>query len=213
MLTDAQIDRYCRQLILPEVGAAGQQRLLRSTVRLHGRGDAALVCASYLAGAGVGALALEGAPLHGATAAALGLDGGGEEEIGRWIARRNPDCRWLPAAGLARPSAAVTIGTPLPARLPEAAVMLWGGADAERLICAQLPAGRACRECLDAFVGAARADEPSTLLGTFIALATLRALLAVEPIDRPVVWQVDWERPQARPMALPSRPGCVLCAP
>lgn len=212
MLSDAQIDRYCRQVILGEVGGSGQERLLGATVELYGRGDAALLCASYLAGAGVGALALGNAPLDGAAAAALGVRGSGLEEIERLIARRNPDCRLLPHA-VEQPSAAVVIGAPLPARLPSAAVVVWGGASAERLLCVQFPAGRACRACLDAFVGAERTDEPSALLGTFLALTTLRALLGIEPLQRATVWRVDWERPEARPAAFPFRPGCALCAP
>ncbi len=211
MLTDVQVDRYCRQVILGEVGGRGQDRLLGATVNLYGRGDAALLCVSYLAGAGVGEIALGDAPLDGAAAAALGMCGGGLEEIERLIARRNPDCRLLPHA-VEQPSAAVVIGAPLPTRLPSGAVVVWGGGSAERLLCVQLSAGRACRDCLAALVGAEPVDEPSALLGTLLALMTLRALLGIEPIERASVWRVDWQRPEARPAAFPSRPGCSLCS-
>ena len=53
MLSDAQIDRYSRQIVLSEIGGRGQERLLCAEVAIHGGGDAALVCATYLAGAGV----------------------------------------------------------------------------------------------------------------------------------------------------------------
>ena len=37
-LTDAQIDRYSRQIILPEVGGRGQERLLARCVEVIGNG-------------------------------------------------------------------------------------------------------------------------------------------------------------------------------
>jgi len=41
MLTDAQIERYGRQIILPEVGGRGQERLLAARVAVAGAGPAA----------------------------------------------------------------------------------------------------------------------------------------------------------------------------
>lgn len=51
-------ERYSRQALLPEVGAAGQARFRAAQIRVAGRGTAARVCALYLAGAGVGRLEL-----------------------------------------------------------------------------------------------------------------------------------------------------------
>ena len=61
MLGDEQIARYSRQIILPQVGGKGQQRLLSAAVALVGRGEMATTAALYLAAAGVGALTLAGA--------------------------------------------------------------------------------------------------------------------------------------------------------
>ena len=58
MLSDSQIERYSRQIVLAEIGGRGQERLLGSEVEIHGGGDGALACARYLAGAGVGLLGL-----------------------------------------------------------------------------------------------------------------------------------------------------------
>ena len=40
-LTDAQIERYSRQILLPEIGGRGQARLLAAHVVLAGAGEAA----------------------------------------------------------------------------------------------------------------------------------------------------------------------------
>jgi molybdopterin/thiamine biosynthesis adenylyltransferase/rhodanese-related sulfurtransferase len=57
-LSDAQRDRYSRHLLLPEVGEAGQAKLLKSKVLLIGAGGLGSPAALYLAAAGVGTLGL-----------------------------------------------------------------------------------------------------------------------------------------------------------
>jgi molybdopterin-synthase adenylyltransferase len=62
MLSESQIQRYARHILLPEVGGRGQERLLAASVGLEvGPGRAAAVAAlAYLAAAGVGTLVLGG---------------------------------------------------------------------------------------------------------------------------------------------------------
>src|SRR5256885_16807219 len=55
-LTDAQRNRYSRHLIIPEVGEAGQAKLLKSKVLLIGAGGLGSPAALYLAAAGGGRL-------------------------------------------------------------------------------------------------------------------------------------------------------------
>ena len=93
MLEDAQVERYSRQIILPQVGGKGQEKLLRSRVYVDGDGLLATAALFYLAAAGVGTIGVaraKAAPVFAALAEqSLGAD---EQPMAHILRRLNPDC-------------------------------------------------------------------------------------------------------------------------
>jgi len=206
MLSDSQIDRYCRQIVLPEIGGRGQERLLEAVAAIHGVGDAAVVCARYLSGAGVGRLwsGDAGAPvLERPRARGDGVD------LAEMIGDRNPDCRVL-ASPPEHPSVAVWISPALPDRAGSEAAIIWGGSSAERAVGLYSPPG-GCGECVRAAAEEESCQGSSALLGTLLALLALRALLGLEEGGQASRLRLDLVRLSATRSALPRRPGCGSC--
>src|SRR5215208_4266668 len=57
-LTDVELDRYARHIVLPELGGAGQLRLAEARVAVVGAGGIGSEVIPALAGAGVGKLSI-----------------------------------------------------------------------------------------------------------------------------------------------------------
>jgi len=101
--TDAQLNRYSRHLLLPEVGEKGQEKLLKARVLLLGAGGLGSPAALYLAAAGVGTIGL----IDGDTVDASnlqrqvlhGMDRVGMSKVesaAKTIANLNPDVTVIP---------------------------------------------------------------------------------------------------------------------
>lgn len=102
-LTPAQLDRYSRHILLPEVGDKGQEKLLNARVLLLGAGGLGSPAALYLAAAGVGTLGI----IDGDTVDASNLQRQilhGTDRVGTYkvdsavktLTNLNPDVRVIP---------------------------------------------------------------------------------------------------------------------
>ena len=127
-LSNEEIRRYSRHVLLPEVGGIGQQRLLDAAVRVPSLGSAGQVAVLYLAASGVGRLVVDAGgevnspgPLFLLTDVGLPL----AAAVAARVAALNPDCQVVPAAERV---VELRLGTALDDG-PEA---LWYGASAAR---------------------------------------------------------------------------------
>ncbi len=57
-LTDHQLDRYARHIVLRDIGGPGQAKLLQSHVLLIGAGGIGCPAIQYLAAAGIGTISV-----------------------------------------------------------------------------------------------------------------------------------------------------------
>ncbi len=93
-LSDAELDRYARHIVLREVGGAGQLKLKAASVAVVGAGGLGSPCLMYLAAAGVGRLTvidddavalsnLQRQVLHGTADVGRAKTGSAREALGR----------------------------------------------------------------------------------------------------------------------------------
>lgn len=104
-LTDDQLDRYARHIILREIGGAGQKKLLEARIAVIGAGGIGSPAIQYLAAAGVGHLTIIDddvvtlSNLQRQTLFGTGDVGAGKVDVAtRRIAALNPDVSVLPVA-------------------------------------------------------------------------------------------------------------------
>ena len=134
-LSDGQLDRYARHIVLKEIGGEGQRRLLAATVAIVGAGGIGAPAIQYLAAAGVGTLRViddDAVTLDNLQRQVLfgtaDIGRGKPEVAGEAVARLNPDVAF---EGVARRLAAANA----PALLAGADLVLDGSDNfATRLI-------------------------------------------------------------------------------
>ena len=207
MLSDAQIERYSRQIVLPEVGGRGQARLLAARVLLAGAGEAATTAAALIGRAGVGALDL--------------IDAGPLPEP-------SPDCRLTHReAGSAELAAGADVVVDLGDDVTRRAAL---GGDAQRAgrpfvtgrqagaaAVLALVVGRPCIGCMPPAVlelGTTPGPSPlappaAVVLGALAASEVLQAILAPPTAGR--VHVVDLAAGIFRATPLAATAGCPRC--
>jgi hypothetical protein len=198
-LSDAHIDRFSRQIILPQIGAQGQQRLLQSSVAVVGDGALAEVVALYLAGAGVGRMILHGIDRDGLRAAVLDL---------------NPDVA-VSSGDLGDVDLVVVCdGTLLQIDLVAAARRpVIAGGDGWLVVATDpsICAGCAARA---AMVGAAppALDSPARgVIGSLMSLAALKFLVGIGEPPRRVWLQFDALQSTLTEQSFEVTPDCASC--
>src|SRR5256714_1732688 len=102
-LSNEQINRYKRHLILPEVGPEGQQKLLNAKVLCIGAGGLGCPISLYLAAAGVGTIGLADvdvvSPSNLQRQVLFGISNIGEDKVeaaAKRLRDLNPDCNIIP---------------------------------------------------------------------------------------------------------------------
>jgi adenylyltransferase/sulfurtransferase len=189
MLSDSQIERYSRQIILPQVGGKGQEKLLRARVLVNGSGPLQTIALLYLAAAGVGTIGVianDSSPVLPAFAPEQ------EDTISAALTRLNPDCavvtyKALEAADSKQVVNAYGLVLSPPDPLHEVCYALRrpflcaqvSAADAWLFPCLGYETDRPCLRCLPRHLFAERTD---TSLLASLFLGTLQATEAVKLI-------------------------------
>jgi len=186
-MTDAQVERYSRQIVLPEIGARGQERLLGAAVGVAGTGAAAVAAAALLGRAGVGTLDV--AP-----------------DVAAALPELPPECR---IARVDAPDVVVDVSGGRARSLPVVRGVLRG-----TCVIVTTLVGRPCAACVDDDEAGSDRDAgalaaPASLaLGALAASEALRVLLF--PADgRMTTLGVASGACAAAPPA--ARGGCALC--
>lgn len=178
MLSEEQIERYARHILLREVGGVGQERLLAAAARVEGLGQVGAWAAAYLALAGVGRLKLADgravpptglAPLLGPASAGRPRD----TSIAEALAAHNPDVEVevLRAEGAEGPADASRL------HAGGGALALWACAAGAASFVGWVEAPP-CARCLPA---APPTPEAAALAGSLAASRLLASLLFEEP--------------------------------
>lgn len=182
MLSDEQVERYSRQILLSEVGGRGQERLLESSVRILVKDslaesvETAAICGVHLAVAGVGRIGIDP---ESAGASHLFSD------LDRAVTERTGDAH-VESLGTGE-DLFVSFGIPRDdgERSP-AVVALLGGS---RVAVRELAGGSRCRTCLTALGRVVEGDAPMPaasvpLLAAIAATSAIRMLLDASATPR-----------------------------
>ncbi|HZZ83001.1 MAG TPA: ThiF family adenylyltransferase [Anaeromyxobacteraceae bacterium] len=219
-LSEAEIARYARQLLLPGLGEMGQERLRSSRVKVWGAGPLAGPALVYLAEAGVGAVIVEEAGAVAPADRAGWLYGPSDEgrprldlalesvDAANRFVYAEPEGRGPgPTAGLicleSADATRAAARAAFEARLPHVVAEVDGEGGAVTVV----PVGGPCFECSfrpgSGRAGVAAGYAAASSLGA-LELAMLLACLTPEPRGR----RIDLLRGHPSARATVRQPGC-----
>lgn len=220
-LSEAEVARYARQLLLPAMGEAGQERIKDARVRVVGAGPLGGPAVLYLAAAGVGALWVDDPDPVGPEDAAAWLYAPGDagQPRGAAAARAARAVNALVQADILRPGARPTAVLVCPGRqdvaraVSEEARLLGlphvvAEADGEGGSVTVVPVGAPCYACaFRAGHGAPPTPAGTAAVGTLAALELV--LLLAGTSQEPRGRRIDLVRGQ--PVTRPTSriPGCA----
>ena len=226
MLSEAQIERYSRQIILPQLGGKGQETLLRARVLVNG-GVLQTTTLLYLAAAGVGTIGLRSRE-RPAVFSALTIEES-DDPVVATLARLNPDCRVVrhdmdgsAAALIAAYDLLVSEPDPLVdhcGRAGQPVCCSWAQTSDRHLFVCRGGLDQACWECLPAGQKRAIPGHEETAFGrladlfwgAFQATEALKCVIGLGPSSPSRVFTCQFPQLQFSDRPVEQDPDCAVC--
>jgi len=209
-LTNSQIDRYSRQIIVPKVGGVGQERLLASRLMIVGGVGGIEPVLAYLVGAGVGTIFLrvpagDTAAFASVTAAMRDLN----PDVTIQVASETPDHVDLVLALASNSDALENVRGFCTMRWN--APMVFARLDSQAKV-AVLPSRPPCPVCADGDLLAPfeKRGENAGFVAMVAAVEALKMLVQYAPAREPLM--IEFNGYESKPRRLGLRSGPISCA-
>jgi len=210
-LTNSQIDRYSRQIIVPKIGGVGQERLLASRLMIVGGVADIEPALAYLVGAGVGTIFLR-APADDTAAAFAPVIGAMRDlnpDVAIQLASDTPDHLDLVLALASNSDTLENVRGFCSTRWN--APMIFARLDSQAKI-AVLPSRPPCPACAggDLLATFTRRGANADFVAMVAAVETIKTLVRYTPLPEPLM--IEFNGYESNPRKLAVRPGPVPCA-
>jgi hypothetical protein len=201
-LSDPQIDRYSRQIIVPAIGGRGQQRLLAARLLIAAEPSDLQPLLSYLVGAGVGTIYLHappGSPMPDRTIAEMrALNPDVTVALAEELSASADSVLVLAGSAMALEAAAKL------ARRPQTAALILARLDFPGKI-AVIPAAPPCPACAGLLAPFAGRAETAGLIAMVAAAESFKLLAGMTPQSATIL---EFEGYESRARELTGTPGC-----
>jgi hypothetical protein len=209
-LTNSQIDRYSRQIIVPKVGGVGQERLLASRLMIVGGVGGIEPVLAYLVGAGVGTIFLrvpagDIAAFASVTAAMRDLN----PDVTIQVASETPDHVDLVFALASNSDALENVRGFCSMRWNTPMVFARLDSHAKVAVLPSRPPCSVCADC-DLLAPFEKRGENAGFVAMIAAVEALKTLVQYAPAPEPVM--IEFNGYESKPRKLGVRSGPVSCA-